>query len=181
MPIFKNVASQKCLVYAYDKTTGAAKTGDAGNITGAISLDGGGATATDDTNPSEVDSTDSPGFYSFNLTQGETNGDLFGLYAKSSTANILIEPVIAYTVIRPYISAAINDASATSDTFVTTLTSASNDFYNGAVISFVSGNLVNLSRPISDYTGASKTVIVSPAFPAAPDNSSQFVVLGYYG
>jgi hypothetical protein len=94
--LFKNVASQKIHVYAYDSTTGAAKTGDAGNITGYVSLDG-TANAIDDTNPAEVDSTNMPGLYVFDLTQAETNCDAFALVAKSSTANIRIEPIIGFT------------------------------------------------------------------------------------
>ena len=94
--LFKNVASQKIHVYAYDSTTGAAKTGDAANITGYVSLDG-TANAIDDTNPAEVDSTNMPGLYVFDLTQAETNCNAFALVAKSSTANIRIEPIIGFT------------------------------------------------------------------------------------
>lgn len=94
--LFKNVASQKIHVYAYNSTTGAAKTGDAANITAYVSLDG-TANAIDDTNPAEVDSTNMPGIYVFDLAQAETNCDSFALYAKSSTSNIRIEPIIGFT------------------------------------------------------------------------------------
>ena len=94
--LFKNVANQKIHIYAYDSTTGAAKTGDAANITGYVSLDG-TANAIDDTNPAEVDSTNMPGLYVFDLTQAETNCNAFALVAKSSTANIRIEPIIGFT------------------------------------------------------------------------------------
>ena len=94
--LFKNVASQKIHIYAYDSTTGAAKTGDAANITAYVSLDG-TANAIDDTNPAEVDATNMPGIYVFDLTQAETNCNAFALYAKSATANIRIEPIIGFT------------------------------------------------------------------------------------
>lgn len=94
--LFKNVTGQKIHVYAYDSTTGAAKTGDANNITGYISLDG-TANAIDDTNPEEVDATNMPGIYAFDLTAAETNCDSFALYAKSTTSNIRIEPIIGFT------------------------------------------------------------------------------------
>lgn len=180
MPLYKNVASQKCLVFAYDKTTGGAKTGDAGNITAAISLDGGGFTASNDANPSECDSTDGPGFYAFDLTQAETNGDIFALYPKSATSNILLEPVVVYTQIKPFLSGSINDAGADANDFDTTVTGLGNDFLNtNSLIAFVSGNLSGLSRPITDYVSVSGNITVSPDFPAAPDNGSQFVVIGY--
>lgn len=94
--LYKNTASQKIHIYAYDSTTGAAKTGDAGNITAYVSLDG-TANAIDDTNPAEVDATNMPGVYAFDLTQVETNCNSFALYAKSSTSNIRIEPIIGFT------------------------------------------------------------------------------------
>lgn len=94
--LFKNVASQKIHVYAYNSTTGAAKTGDAANITAYVSLDG-TANAVDDTNPAEVDATNMPGIYVFDLTQAETNCNSFALSAKSATADIRIEPIIGFT------------------------------------------------------------------------------------
>lgn len=93
--LLKN-AIQKIHVYAYDSTTGAAKTGDAANITAYVSLDG-TANAIDDTNPAEVDATNMPGVYVFDLTAAETNCDSFALYAKSATSNIRIEPIIGFT------------------------------------------------------------------------------------
>lgn len=98
MALYKNVASQKIAVYAYDTAADAPKTGDAANITAQISKDGGATAATNDTNPTELDATDAPGIYLFDLTQAESNCDLFILFAKSSTADIQLEPVIAYTL-----------------------------------------------------------------------------------
>jgi len=89
-------AAQKIHVYAYDSTTGAAKTGDAGNITAYVSLDG-TANAVDDTNPAEVDATNMPGVYVFDLTEAETDCDAFALYAKSSTSDVRLEPIIGFT------------------------------------------------------------------------------------
>jgi hypothetical protein len=93
--LFKN-AIQKIHVYAYDATTGAAKTGDANQITGYVSLDG-TANAIDDLHPAEVDVTNLPGVYAFDLTAAETNCESFALVAKSSTSNIRIDPIIGFT------------------------------------------------------------------------------------
>ncbi|MFA5187042.1 MAG: hypothetical protein WC551_11220 [Patescibacteria group bacterium] len=95
--MFKNVGSQKIAVFAYDTAAAAPKTGDAANITAQISLDGGATAATDDTNPTELDATDAPGIYIFDLTQAETNADLIILSAASATSDIVLEPVIVYT------------------------------------------------------------------------------------
>lgn len=95
--MYKNIASQKLAVYAYDTVNNTGKTGDAANITAQISKDGAGCAATNDVNPTELDAVDAPGIYLFDLTQAETNGGLVVLYAKSSTANIELDLAIIYT------------------------------------------------------------------------------------
>ena len=96
--MFKNVASQKLAVFAWDNATGAPKTGDAGNISAQISKDGGATAATNDVAPTELDATDAKGIYLFDMTQAETNADLVILSAVSSTADIDLQPVIIYTI-----------------------------------------------------------------------------------
>lgn len=96
MAVYKNQTSQKIAVFAVD-ATGAPKTGDAAQITAQISKDGGECAATNDTNPTELDATDAPGVYLFDMEQAETNGNLIVLQAKSSTSGVVIRPVIAYT------------------------------------------------------------------------------------
>jgi len=91
--MIKNVAGQFAHIEAWDITTGAEKTGDAGNITAYIEIDNDGGTVSDDANPTEVDATNLPGVYRFTLTQGETNGNEITLKAKSGTANIKIAAV----------------------------------------------------------------------------------------
>jgi len=99
--MYKNVANQKIAIYAHDTDADAPKTGDAGNITAYISKDGGGVAQSNDVNPTELDATNAKGIYIFNLTQAETNCDLFVLAAASATSNIQIEPVMAYTETSP--------------------------------------------------------------------------------
>jgi len=100
MALHKNVANQKVLIFAWDSGNSVPKTGDAGNITAHITKDGGGAVQSNDVNPSELDATNLKGIYAFNLTQEESNCDLFCLVAKSSTPDIIIAPVVVYTVER---------------------------------------------------------------------------------
>lgn len=97
MAIYKNTASQKLAVFAYDKTTGAAKTGDAANITAYLSKDWGAAAAVADTNPTEMDATNMAGWYAFDLTQAESNAEVLVLAPKSSTANVVIDQVQVFT------------------------------------------------------------------------------------
>jgi hypothetical protein len=116
--LFKNVASQKAVVFAYDKTTGAGKTGDAANITANVSKDGAAPAASNDVNPTEIGG----GLYAFDLTAGETNCDLFALYAASATSNILCNPVIGYTTGGSIPQAGVASAAAlnTVDDFLDT-------------------------------------------------------------
>jgi len=81
----KNIASQKWIVFAFDRTTNAAKTGDAANITGTLYIDGSSNTV-DDTNPAEL----GHGYYAFDLAQAETNGDNIIMDVVSSTSNIQV-------------------------------------------------------------------------------------------
>lgn len=116
LPVFaldRNTSSQYLLVKAWDMTTDAGKTGDAANITAKFSKDGGECASSDDTNPSEVDSGDAPGWYKFTLTQAETNCTTLVAVCTSSTANIKIEDVRIETQIVPATATAL--ATAQSD------------------------------------------------------------------
>ena len=96
--MFKNVASQKLAVFAWDNASGAPKTGNAAQISAQLSKDGGATAATNDAAPTELDATDAKGIYIFDMTQAETNADLVILSAVSSTADIDLQPVIIYTL-----------------------------------------------------------------------------------
>ena len=93
--MYKNIGSQKVAVFAWDGAAGTPKAGDAANITAKISLDGGASAATNDANPTELDATDHPGIYIFDLLQAETNADLVVITPVSSTSDITIRPIIS--------------------------------------------------------------------------------------
>ncbi len=113
MKLYKNTAGQKLAVLAIDTSDGSLKTGDAANITAQISKDGGASAASDDTNPTELDATNHPGVYIFDLTQAETNADMISFTAGSSTGNISLgDPMIIYTQDRPLDDANTELASA---------------------------------------------------------------------
>lgn len=147
--MYKNVASQKVAVFAWDNAAGAAKTGDAGNITAEISKDGGASAATDDTNPTELDATDHPGIYIFDMLQAETNADLVVISAVSSTSDIVMRPIIVTPTQLTSTKAGYIDASiSTVDTVVDGIQT---DLSNG-----------------TDGLGALKTLI--DAVPTADEN-----------
>lgn len=84
----KNTASQQLIVYVWDTTTGLPQTGDAANLTAYQSLDYGSVTAITDTSAAELSATNAKGYYAFDLSAGETNGDEALFTCKSATANM---------------------------------------------------------------------------------------------
>lgn len=202
MALYKNKASQKLAIYVHDTGADAPKTGDAANITAQISKDGGACAATNDTNPTELDATDAPGIYLFDLTQAETNADLVIVSAVSSTSDVSIEPVIVYT--EPEMRAAnavqiSGDSTAATNakngwtglvttgiaqtSTSTTITLASgasstDDFYNLAAISIVSGTGAGQTRQITDYVGSTKVATVDTAWATNPSSDSVYQIIG---
>lgn len=112
--MFKNVASQKLTLLAIDTSTGAPKTGDSANITAYVSKDDGVVTVLGDATATELDATNAPGLYAFDLTQGETNADKLVFSGKSSTANIKIVPMTVYTMPNRFTTLVI-DAAGLAD------------------------------------------------------------------
>lgn len=94
--MFKNVAS-KLAIFAFDTTTGAAKTGDAANLTAYVSKDYGAVTVLGDTSATEMDATNAKGWYLFDLAQAETNADACLFTGKSTTANISLVGQLVFT------------------------------------------------------------------------------------
>jgi hypothetical protein len=81
----KNTAG-KWIVFAFDITDNTAKTGDAAQITANVRIDGGAANAVDDTNPTELED----GYYIFDITAAECNGDQVLITPASSTGSIQV-------------------------------------------------------------------------------------------
>jgi len=73
------------------------------------------------------------------------------------------------------VATTVNDASASTTAFVITSAEATDDHFNGRIITFTSGDLVGQSTDITDYTGSSKTVTVT-ALTEAPANGVSFVI-----
>jgi hypothetical protein len=96
--MLKNQTGQKIRIFVYDLENDCGKTGDAANITAYLSKDNAAAVQTDDVHPAEVDSTNMPGIYEFDMTQAESNCYEYLLYAKTTTANMQIDIVKGQTI-----------------------------------------------------------------------------------
>ena len=73
-------------VFAFDLTDNTPKTGDAAQITADVYIDDAVANAVDDTNPTEL----AHGFYRFDITAAESNGDQILIDPVSATADIQV-------------------------------------------------------------------------------------------
>lgn len=77
------------------------------------------------------------------------------------------------------IEGSVNDGAPTAGSFDgDAALSATDDFYNGSVLCFRDGTLRGIARRISDYTGSSRTFIFDDAFPAAPADTDNFIIIG---
>lgn len=71
----------------------------------------------------------------------------------------------------------VDDADSTSIT-LNSLDSAIDDFYNGAVITIVTGPGATQTRKITDYDGTTKIATISPAWEVTPEDTSIYIIMG---
>jgi len=156
----KNVAGQTWVVFAFDRTNNEPETGGAAAITANLRIDGGGANAVDDTYPTELED----GYYIFDLTQAETNGDNIVISPASGTGNIQVIGCPAAVYTRP---PNFNSLGIESDGDLEAVTlSRSNTDMRGTDI----GSLNNIStaevnaqcdQALSDYDGPTRAEATS--------------------
>lgn len=164
-------------------------------VTGATALDSeiskDGGTFADCTNEATEIATAS-GMYYLDLTAAEMNADTVAIIVKTTTSGAKTTPIVLYTTAESFDGAisvimnlgalmleeaSVNDAAATTTSFVTTLVRTQDDSYVGAILRFTTGSPHNmLCRTIVDYVGATKTVHVWPALPSAPANGLTFTI-----
>ena len=78
------------------------------------------------------------------------------------------------------IDATVNDAAASTTTFITTLSSSVDNFYNDSMLVFTDGALAGQVRAIYDYIGATKTIILEEALTSAPVNGVAFTIVSLH-
>jgi hypothetical protein len=78
------------------------------------------------------------------------------------------------------IDSTVIDASATTTTFVTGLTSSVDNFYNDSMLVFTDGALAGQVRAIYDYIGATKTIVLEEALTSAPVNGVAFAIVSLH-
>lgn len=153
--MYKNTASQKWIVFAFDRTDNTPKTGDAANITANLRIDGAAANPVDDTNPTELED----GYYVFDITQAETNGNLIVICPASGTADIQVigVPGAVYTSEANAILADTNELQG--------------DWVNGGRLDLiVDAILADTAELQSDWTNGGRLDLLLDAVKAKTDN-----------
>ncbi len=106
-------------------------------------------------------------------TAGRPDVNLAAISASATAANKLEEGAEALAI------GTVNDGSASTTVFIITLTGdtidATDDHYNGRIITFTSGILLQQATDITDYNGSTKAVTCT-ALTEAPGNGDQFVI-----
>ena len=148
--MFKNQASQKIALFAFTTATGAPKTGDAANLTAYVSKDYGSVTVLGDTSATEMDATNAPGWYLFDLTQAESNGDELLFTGKSATSGVTVVGRPVTTVPIRFTTLAIDAAGlADANTVKIEGADATNTIRDSANMADVLQRLVTLLEPAS--------------------------------
>ena len=70
----------------------------------------------------------------------------------------------------------IDDASATTTSFITDLTGTFDDHYGHLSLTFTSGNLTGISKIVNGYTASTKLITVEDGFPEAPADNDEFTI-----
>ncbi len=96
---------------------------------------------------------------------GHNVGGSFGKFIRQMKEGLIV------------VEATVDDGSATTSSFQTTLPSSVNDYYNDDTLVFISGSLVGQSRIIADYDGGNLQVTFDEPFTSAPADSDEFILL----
>ena len=72
----------------------------------------------------------------------------------------------------------VNDGAPNAADFITDSAVVVDDWFNGTILLFTSGAMAGLARMVDDYDGATKRIYLENAFPQAPANTDDFVIVG---
>jgi hypothetical protein len=72
------------------------------------------------------------------------------------------------------VSGSVNDAAATTISFITDLTGTYTDHYADQTLHFTSGNLIGISRSVLSYNEITKLLTIEEPLPVAPANGDDF-------
>jgi hypothetical protein len=166
--VFKNVASQRVYVFAFDSTTNLPKTGDGAQITAYIAKDyATTVTQLTDTSATEVDNANAKGLYAFDISQTETNADAILVTGKSTTSNIVVigAPAMIYTLPNNFTTTSIDSNGRLDIIKVNGTSQTAGDIYSKvSALTFTVANQVDVN--VKDWAG---TAVSTPATAGIPE------------
>jgi len=150
-------------------------------VTGATTPDSeislNGDTFADCTNEATEIATSS-GMYYLSLTAAEMTTDVAAIIAKSATTGMKTTPLVLYPVKLPVILLSDNAGAYDSTTTINlgSGASATDDYYNGAIVYIYGGTGSGQARMITDYVGSTKLATVHVAWATNPDATSDLKI-----
>jgi len=162
----KNVAGQTWVVFAFDRTDNVPKTGDAAQITANLRIDGAAANDVDDLHPTELED----GYYVFDITQVESNGNTILITPVSSTGNIQVIgcPAVIHTSPENF-----NDLGIEADGDIAQVTDIANQVT--ADVTAISGDSTAADNLESQYD---ETGLSGDTYPATQSQMSNITNVG---
>ncbi len=103
------------------------------------------------------------------LVSGRMSSDMVAISGDTTAADNLEEGATGLVPLT------VNDAGASTTAFICSSSEATDDHFNGRIVTFTTGALAGQSTDITDYTGATKTLTVT-ALTEAPANGVGFVI-----
>jgi hypothetical protein len=127
----------------------------------------------------KIDDTNMPGLYRFDPPDAAlVRGAPSVVFNFKADALNVIQEAVEIVLSPTFGDGTVDDSGAAAGDFDTTLTEATADFWKGTYCRFVSGNLNGQVRKVTGYTfGTKGNLAFSDPFTAAPDNSSNFVLI----
>jgi hypothetical protein len=104
------------------------------------------------------------------MRAGEVSADVTKVSGSASAADKLEANVLLT------IDAAVNDASASTSSFDTTLTETTTNAYVGRELHMTSGNAAGEVSKITAYNGTTKVITLAPGLSTAPADTDTFTI-----
>jgi hypothetical protein len=79
-----------------------------------------------------------------------------------------------------YATGIVNDGAASTTSFITSLASSTDDFYNGQ-IAMLPDSHAGQGRIVLDYVGSTKRITLNKGFSSAPASGARLFVMGIGG
>lgn len=178
--MFKNVAT-KIALFAFDTTTGVAKTGDAANLTAYVSKDYGAATILADTSATELSSTLAKGWYLFDVAQAETNAGSLVFTCNSTTANIAVVGREIFTTPANFSSLSIDSNGRIDLIKIAGTTQTARDIGTSVLLSSGTGTgQLSLSSGLVTLSSAAIATLFSTAITEAYSTDGSTVTLANF-